>query len=62
MNKDQYEARLKADKVNMLEKLKSEIEEKSIIDYEEALYDNGECIISISEINDIIQKKIDELE
>ena len=59
--KSDYENRLKADKIDMLEKLKSEIEEKSIIDYEEVLYDGGECVISISEINDIIQQKINSL-
>lgn len=56
-----YEQRLKADMVAMLTEIQLEIEEKSIIDYDEALYDGGECVISISEINDIIQQKINAL-
>jgi len=59
--KDQYEARLKADINAILVELQLEIEEKSIIDYDEDLYDGGECVISISEINEIIQQKINSL-
>jgi len=55
------EARVRADMVAILEELKKEIEEKSIIDYDEDLYDGGECVISISEINEIIQDKISAL-
>jgi hypothetical protein len=58
MLKADYENRLKNDMVAMLTDIQLEIEEKSIIDYDEALYDGGECVISISEINDIIQQKI----
>lgn len=58
---DNYEARLKADMVAMLTEIQLEIEEKSIIDYDEDLYDGGECVISISEINEIIQQKINKL-
>jgi hypothetical protein len=56
-----YENRLKADMVAMLTEIQLEIEEKSIIDYDEDLYDGGECVISVSEINEIIQQKIDSL-
>ena len=56
-----YEQRLKADMVAMLTEIQLEIEEKSIIDYDEDLYDGGECIISISEIKEIIQQKINKL-
>ena len=59
--KKDYENRLKADLKAILVELQLEIEEKSIIDYDEALYDGGECVISISEINDIIQQKINSL-
>jgi hypothetical protein len=59
--KKEYENRLKADLVAILTELQLEIEEKSIIDYEEDLYDGGECVISISEINEIIQEKINAL-
>jgi hypothetical protein len=59
--KDQYEQHLKADMVAMLTDIKKEIEEKSIIDYDEDLYDGGECVISISEINEVIQQKINSL-
>ena len=59
--KDQYKARLKADINAILVELQLEIEEKSIIDYDEDLYDGGECVISISEINEIIQQKINSL-
>ena len=59
--KAEYEARLKSDMVAMLTEIQLEIEEKSIIDYDEDLYDGGECIISISEINEIIQQKINAL-
>ena len=59
--KDQYEARIKADLVAMLTEIQLEFEEKSIIDYDENLYDGGECVISISEIKEIIQQKIDKL-
>lgn len=55
--KADYETRL-ADLKAILVELQLEIEEKSIIDYDEALYDGGECVISVSEINDIIQQKI----
>lgn len=56
-----YENRLKADMVAILTDIQLEIEEKSIIDYDEDLYDGGECVISISEINEIIQEKINSL-
>lgn len=59
--KADYENRLKADMVAMLTEIQLEIEEKSIIDYDEDLYDGGECVISISEINEIIQEKINKL-
>ena len=59
--KADYENRLKADMVAMLTEIQLEIEEKSIIDYDEDLYDGGECVISISEINEIIQQKIGKL-
>ena len=58
---DQYENRLKADLVTMLTDIQLEIKEKSIIDYDEDLYDGGECVISVSEINEIIQQKINAL-
>ena len=51
----------KQSKIGILTEIQLEIEEKSIIDYDEDLYDGGECIISISEINEIIQQKIDKL-
>ena len=44
-------------KIDVLTGLQLKIEGKSIIDYDEALYDG----ISISEINDIIQNKINVL-
>lgn len=47
--------------VDILTEIQLEIEEKSIIDYDEDLYDGGECVISISEINEIIQQKINSL-
>ena len=47
--------------VDILTEIQSEIEEKSIIDYDEDLYDGGECVISISEINEIIQQEINAL-
>ena len=59
--KADYENRLKADLKAILVELQLEIEEKSIIDYDEDLYDGGECVISISEINEIIQQKINKL-
>jgi hypothetical protein len=59
--KADYENRLKADLKAILVELQLEIEEKSIIDYDEDLYDGGECVISISEINEIIQQKINSL-
>ena len=45
--------------IAMFTKLQLEIDKKSIVDYDEDLYDGGECVISISEINEIIQEKID---
>jgi hypothetical protein len=61
ISKADYEARLQADIEAILVELQLEIEEQSIIDYDEDLYDGGECVISISEINDIIQQKINAL-
>jgi len=56
-----YKNRLKADMVAMLTELQLEIEEKGIVDFEETYVDNGECIISVSECNRLIQQKINEL-
>ena len=59
--KADYENRLKADMVAMLEELKKEIEENGIVDFEETYVDDGECIISVSECNRLIQQKINAL-
>ena len=59
--KEQYEARLKADMVAILVELQLKIEENGIVDFEETYVDDGECIISVSECNRLIQQKINSL-
>jgi len=59
--KDQYETRLKADLKAILVELQLEIEENGIVDFEETYVDDGECIISVSECNRLIQEKINAL-
>lgn len=59
--KDQYEARLKADLKAILVELQLKIEENGIVDFEETYVDDGECIISVSECNRLIQQKINDL-
>lgn len=59
--KADYEARLKADIVAMLTEILLEIEENGIVDFDETYVDDGECIISVSECNRLIQQKIDKL-
>lgn len=56
-----YETRLKADLETILVDLQLEIEKNGIVDFEENYVDNGECIISVSECNRLIQQKIDKL-
>jgi hypothetical protein len=51
----------KDDVMAILTELQLEIEEKGIVDFEETYVDNGECIISVSECNRLIQQKINEL-
>lgn len=59
--KADYENRLKADLKAILVELQLEIEENGIVDFEETYVDDGECIISVSECNRLIQEKINAL-
>lgn len=58
---EQFDAYTKDEVIAILTELQLEIEENGIVDFEETYVDDGECIISVSECNRLIQQKIDKL-